>query len=272
MKTPQLLFEELAYMRQGAYILQVTEKGRILSSEAHSHDFFESVLVLSGEVVQTVNEVPHLMRKGDVSILSPGDVHSFAAQSPDVRVLLLSVSPRELYAVMQVPCSLCGETAHAFSLADGTAQMEEMYVACRRRAGRAGDLRLLLAAILNQYAIACDKEQDGIPASLREAVSRLAEDAVIAGGMEAFASLAGYSYPHLYRLTRRYYGKTPHELLQEAKLRRAYEEVIFGEDPIERIGEACGYGSAAHFRACFRARYGLSPSALRKKSRRMQSI
>ena len=81
----------------------------------------------------------------------------------------------------------------------------------------------------------------------------------------ALAARAGLSERTFLRRFAEATGTTPQRFHAEARLARAAELLEAAPTPIEAVAEAAGFGSAALLRHHFHARYGLSPSAFRRR-------
>lgn len=82
----------------------------------------------------------------------------------------------------------------------------------------------------------------------------------------ALAAGVALSERQLQRKLRALTGLTPGDCLRDYRLQRAHERLLAGE----RVGEVaavCGFASPSHFAACFRARYGCTPSEARERAR-----
>ena len=79
------------------------------------------------------------------------------------------------------------------------------------------------------------------------------------------ARAAGVSRAHLARLFREHLGATPVETLRVMRLDRAANLLARTNLEVQEIAEQCGFPNAFHFSRVFRAQYGLSPRALRKR-------
>lgn len=87
----------------------------------------------------------------------------------------------------------------------------------------------------------------------------LAEDLPLA----AIADRAGTSVRTLSRRFRQQTGTTPLQWLQAARIARARHLLETTDLPVERVADACGFGSAPSFRAHFARLTGTSPRAYR---------
>ena len=79
--------------------------------------------------------------------------------------------------------------------------------------------------------------------------------------MEELALTSGYSRRHIERLFMSVFGKTPGEFYRG--LRLDHGRMLLSSTDLELIdvATACGYGSVGHFSRCFKARFGVAPTA-----------
>ncbi len=59
---------------------------------------------------------------------------------------------------------------------------------------------------------------------------------------------------------------SPSEFYMSVRLKRARELLINETDKLSEISHLCGFSSPAHFSRAFSAKYGVTPSSLRKES------
>ena len=75
---------------------------------------------------------------------------------------------------------------------------------------------------------------------------------------------------HLARAFRELAGAPLHRYQLRARMAAALDEVLDSRRDLTTIGIALGFSSHSHFTACFRASFGLTPSALRRGARAPQ--
>ncbi len=68
------------------------------------------------------------------------------------------------------------------------------------------------------------------------------------------------------RLFQKHLGTTPWQYYVGLRLERAKQMVRFTDMPIIEIAVACGFQTPSHFTKCFRTRFDISPSTLRRSS------
>jgi AraC family transcriptional regulator len=80
------------------------------------------------------------------------------------------------------------------------------------------------------------------------------------------AAESGYSRTHFLRMFRGATGQSPHRYLLELRLNKAESMLTNFSLSLVDIALACGFSSHAHFSTAFRSRYGVSPSAYRRRA------
>ena len=78
---------------------------------------------------------------------------------------------------------------------------------------------------------------------------------------EAFHFQRGY----FNRLIRTYAGQSFTELLQDMRLKRAAELLLYSELPVTEIVTTIGYHNMGHFYKLFREQYGVTPAIYRSR-------
>lgn len=249
---------------QNGYFYQFVQN-RALTKIEHSHDFYELAFVLRGKAIQRVDGEKISMREGDVCILSTRNAHYFESQSKDLSVFSLSVEAtvfqRLQNSVGFIP--LCGQSFQAIdeNLRNYIEKLPQIE-ASRRETW----LNALLAHLFFVFVQRDYPQLDGIPTGLQHAVTKLRETEHLASGIPAFMALSGYSRVHLCRLTAKYYGKTPFEILQETRMQVAEEYLKTTALSIEEIAYKIGFSSVSRFHSLFKARHGITPAQFRRNS------
>lgn len=86
--------------------------------------------------------------------------------------------------------------------------------------------------------------------------------------LETLAAKAGISRYHFATVFKRAVGRSPHRHVQELRLRCAAAMLRSTDRSVHDIAFSCGFSSASHFSAAFRAAHGESPSDYRARHRR----
>ena len=102
-----------------------------------------------------------------------------------------------------------------------------------------------------------------LPESFAFALRGMNELKFAAEGMPAFLRLSNFSHAQLCRLTKKYLGKTPSEIITEIRMSYAWELVTCSDLDCEAVSEAVGFKSYSHFCLIFLKTYGKTPSKAR---------
>jgi AraC family cel operon transcriptional repressor len=102
-----------------------------------------------------------------------------------------------------------------------------------------------------------------VPEWLEQARRAMAGPEQFAGGTVALARLAGRSPSHVARAAVRWYGQTPTEIVNAARMEFSARQLRETSRPIVEIALDCGLNNLSHFYALFRKRFGVSPRRYR---------
>ena len=99
-----------------------------------------------------------------------------------------------------------------------------------------------------------------------ERALKLIDDGALdgAGTVEQLAERCGIGARHLTRLFRQHLGASPIEVAQTRRVQRAMQMIAHTGLPMTEIAHAAGFASLRRFNEVIAARYGRSPSDLRK--------
>lgn len=134
---------------------------------------------------------------------------------------------------------------------------------------RLADLLVRRVATL-QAAQSNAEARAGHPAALRPVLLREIETFVEEQlseriTLERLASLASMSVDHFVRAFSWATGSTPHRWILERRLEAARERLQHGNDRLTVVARECGFSSPSHLSAAFRRRYGVTPTAIRRR-------
>ncbi len=81
---------------------------------------------------------------------------------------------------------------------------------------------------------------------------------------EQLAERVHLSVRQTQRTVAKFYGDTFHRVLTDFRLNTAYDLMLSTEDSVEQIASRVGYANPSAFYPAFKAKYGISPNALRQ--------
>ncbi len=272
-------FDLMPQKHDGGYIVQYIEE-RKLSETYHSHDFYELIALTGGSAIHVVNGKEKIMSKGDAVLLLPEDSHCFISQSEDLKLLGLSVKSEEFMKFVLAFEADIAKISYGrgegicFSCQKEQKELIRLSESMKKDSDleRLSKCRLILSTLINACICSSGIIKSEIPGFLESAVRKMRLPEYCIKGVPGLLDMTKYSYPHLYRLTEKYYGKTPHELVFDMRMECAYNKILFSDENTEYISEEVGYKSFSHFNSVFKKYYGITPAALRKKNRKMSSI
>lgn len=263
-------FEKLM-QRTGGYFFQYAH-ARKLSDIYHSHDFFEIIIIVTGECEKKINGECSCFYRNDIIILRPGDSHVFLRQSEDIQIVSLSVRADEFTGL----CGMYDENAAdkicskkspiVFNSPDFPIRFFTLFPYFKHVFGEY-DCIMFLSYVLKLYLSEGKGDESTVPLALSEAMERMKEAENIKQGISAFVRLSNYSQSQLSRLMKKHFGLSLHEYISDLRLSEALRLLTMTDMPMEEIGENVGYASFSHFNKIFKEKYGITPSLARKKNR-----
>lgn len=254
-------FSKIVHGEQKNYIFQFM-KDRKLTNIYHSHDFHEMICFLKGKATQFVNDEKILTEEKTVMLLCPGDKHCFIDQSEDIEIISLSVR----YEVFDVLAKVYDLSFEKSPLIFAFPRVSILYDFCRKnRPISESDCTLLLSTLLHAYSHTNDRlNYSNLPQELSNAVDEMKKTENLKNGISAFTSLSNYSHSHLSRIIKKHFGMGLKSYINELRLLRAYDDLIWTNESAEAISENLGFSSYSHFCKIFKERFSETPSSLRK--------
>ena len=263
-------FQNSNYGIQQNYIFQFV-KDRKLTNIYHSHDFYELIWFLNGSGTQLLNEQEMICTKNEIVLLRPKDRHCFTKQSEDIEVISLSVKKEEFELFSRAYNSFLLKHIDNVSApirfnSAGVSILDAFPKAQQEITDY--DCKFLLSYFLNTYIARTDclKFDQGLPPTLALTIEKMKKAENLKRGIPAFIELSHYSQSHLSRLINQYYGMSLKQYINDLRLQAAYNDIILTNKSAEEIGEELGFSSFSHFNKIFKARFSITPAALRKSN------
>lgn len=238
---------------------------------AHRHDFSEFFLVESGRGVHNVNGKRVPLEPGMLVWMRPTDLH--AATGDDLAIANIAFDTKEVASFLKryadpLPAFFTGGALPAVHRLDPDGLRW-----FGLRLGRIGasrtrlDRDLLLLELLERLGFAGPQGAMSPPPWIQELLDAARDPGVFVHGTRGLVEKSGRSAEHLAREMRRHTGKTPTEIINEARLAWAARRLEVSEDDPGELARSCGFSSDAHFYELFGRRFGTSPVRWRKNAR-----
>ena len=104
-----------------------------------------------------------------------------------------------------------------------------------------------------------------IPEWLQRALLQVQEPEFFSRGVTGFVAAAGRCHEHVTRECRRHLGKTPIQLVNESRLRRAAYALRMTSRSVLEITQDCGFENPAQFHRLFNAAFHTTPGRYRRE-------
>ena len=268
---PCLHFKLADFVRGGeCYHFAQTELTAGNAARYHDHDFHELFWVTRGRGEHLLNGRTEPLAAGRLYLIKPKDRHHVTgSDAAPLRILNLAFPsrrwtevrrryfPRERDVYERSP-------ADRAWLLDARAQSALVHWA--GRLATAGRPRVVLDGFLMELPLLLQEPVKGakpVPEWLEGARRAMVGPEQFAGGTVALARLAGRSPSHVARAAVRWYGQTPTELVNAARMDFSARQLSETGRPIVEIALDCGLHNLSHFYALFRNRFGVSPRRYR---------
>lgn len=244
----------------------------------HRHDFFELFWLDGGSAIHAINGEKDALESGTVTFIRPDDEHAIRPRGGTAHITNIAFWPETIvYLEARHGDVLRGSTfwsaqhqPDAVSL--GPLQRRTLNAwAQRLDASGRGQLALdaFLLAVLG-LLVHDDPLPQGAgngPAWLSESCRALSRPDVLRQGVKGFVAISGLDPAHVARVCKRYTGKTPSQLVTEARMTLAARLLADTGQAIVEVAMDVGLDNLSHFYAVFKAHYGMTPRAYRVRHR-----
>lgn len=270
MKIVNYSLKSVEIQNNGRYLLQIVN-GRKLTEIYHSHDFYELVYVMDGSCEHKINDRTHTMGSGDFVFLMPGDIHSFAGQSENLRLLGLSIGAEEFRKFEKLYgeefARMLSKKTRILNYGHFSAKSASLLLEESGTINKDYISKIVLTYFINRFSELILSRENVLPENLSYAFGEIKKEENLIEGLPALIRLSGYSHTQLSRIVKKYFNKNPHDYIKELRLQAAYNKLAFLGKKTEDVCYSVGYRSMSHFIRVFKEKYGISPSELRKQGR-----
>lgn len=246
-----------------------------VSTTLHTHDFTELFWGIHGDAVHEINGITSKVDSHELFFIRAGDVHNLSVSGSGIYIfnnlafrntVLEELNARYNSQILQQWASR-GTQAIKYRL---TQPLFQWLNAAVTDVFSHRTSRLVLDYFLINLIYELEKQQktpfENCPAWLNQACIEVFKPETFKFGASVFAKLTGYTQEHVARELKKYTGKTPTEIINEARLQHAAMLLITSARSISDISEECGFESLSYFFAAFKRRFGATPRGYRVKN------
>jgi AraC-like DNA-binding protein/quercetin dioxygenase-like cupin family protein len=242
----------------------------------HRHDFVEIFWIDAGSGWHWINGHQRVARPGSITFVRADDEHTFTADQ-SLRLVNVAFAP---VAWRRLQRRYFPERADLF--AEGTIDQRELSLRAEQwrqlqlisdelfdgGRGRATLDRFLLNLVHMAHR-SLPAPGPALPGWLVDACRQIREPQHLRRGTAGFAQLAGKTPEHVARVSRRYLGKSPTDLVNEARVAHAAWQLTSTRASIMDICLDCGLENLGHFYQLFKSHIGMSPRQYRLQQARI---
>lgn len=244
----------------------------------HSHaDFHELMYVTAGTGEQRIGAHVMPLRRGDLILIRPQDVHDFTGLGrAGMRFVNVAFPTRDWRAfadLVGISFAADWDTARLPVLAHDVeleADFDQLRGTSGER-GRALDLVRLWTAVLPPLEAAMGTTADARPPWLVSARSGMVREDALREGLPCLLRRARVSHGHLARSMMAHYGQTPVQFLTERRVAHAATLLATTVESIGTVAERTGFASQSYFARVFALHRGCSPRDHRERARQRRT-
>lgn len=244
----------------------------------HAHRFRELFWIVSGHGSHQVNGAVRPLKSRMLILVHQDDRHTLVPLAGEalrfVNVAFPLAAWRYLagrYWPREADLFEADDAGKEFRLDEFTWQelnlvSQELREGSRGRAAMERFLLNLHFLLRQRPAVAVDAS---LPPWLCEAMAAVRRPENLAAGLPAFLAVCRRSREHVARVTRALLHKSPTDLVNDARLAHAADQLAGTDRPILDLSLACGFGHLGHFYAQFARRYRMTPRVYRLQQHRL---
>lgn len=254
-------------MLPSSFQCSITRYPAGLRQHLHTHDELQLSIVLSGVVVERVERSTAIGRALSVVVKAPGVPHADDFGDDGALVARLSLPATYMSALGGDEAVPDWSWLHEVQFATPFLRLLTRHASgITEFASDDDDVVELLAAATEGRAVS---EHGVPPVWLRDIVASLSVDTDVPLRVSDWAARVGVHPVYLARTLRRWYHRSPGEMLREARLQRAAHAVTSSDRTVSVLAHASGFADEPHLCRAMRAHAGVSPGGLRALVRRL---
>lgn len=235
----------------------------------HQHDYYEFTLVLTGRYYQEINGKRVLLERGDFVFIPVGSNHQSFYEFGATRILNVGISKRffgQHYLPLLPFCFVASQVYRANST---FLTYIETVIASLNFRGNGLDefIEVVTFYIINRLRHYREEQvYDDIPQWLKATVEIMHDKTQFGeNALENMVRLSAKSQEYLTRATRRYYSKTPMQIINEIRINFAKKQLEMTNYSVTDIAYEAGYSSPSLFIKTFKKMTSFTPNSYRKR-------
>jgi AraC family transcriptional regulator len=230
----------------------------------HSHDTPSLTVVLSGRYQETIRGRADWHGPGALLFCPSSEPHAQLFAPTGAVKLSLSPAPTMLdYLADRLPLAEAPSAVATALVRLGWRMAEELRLADQHSRAALEGLSWEMVALFGRHGGRTDAEGSAKVAEARDHIlANLAQPLSVAG----LAALCDVHPARLTRAFRRAFGVGPGEYQRALRLKQALALVGETDAPLSEVALMCGFCDQSHFSRAFKAMYGCTPAAFRRRS------
>ncbi|ECG8548716.1 transcriptional regulator ChbR [Salmonella enterica] len=235
----------------------------------HQHDYYEFTLVLTGRYYQEINGKRVLLERGDFVFVPVGSNHQSFYEFGATRILNVGISKRffEQHYLPLLP--FCFVASQVYRVNSTFLTYIETVIASLNFRGNGLDefIEVVTFYIINRLRHYREEQvYDDIPQWLKATVEIMHDKSQFGeNALENMVRLSAKSQEYLTRATRRYYSKTPMQIINEIRINFAKKQLEMTNYSVTDIAYEAGYSSPSLFIKTFKKMTSFTPNSYRKR-------
>ncbi|HBC5066596.1 transcriptional regulator ChbR [Proteus mirabilis] len=237
-------------------------------SGLHQHDYYEFTIVLTGRYYQEINGKKVLLERGDFVFIPIGSHHQSFYDFGVTRILNVGISKAffDKHYLPLLPAYFVASQVYALKN-EFLSYIESVISSLNFRHTEFNEfIEIVTFNVVNRLRhYRDDRIEDDIPLWLKDAIDGMHDKSQF--GENALANmvqLSGKSQEYLTRATRRYYDKTPMQIIHDIRINFAKKQLEITNYSVTDIAFDAGYSSPSLFIKTFKKITSLTPNSYRK--------
>ena len=238
----------------------------------HNHNYWEFLIVLSGEYKHTINGNEEIIRRGQVIIIRPEDYHMLVQNSKSASHLNIMIKEEAIERCAKAYSNdfFNGLTQEEISISLSDVYISKIETYCllynesdenKQQLIMNYIINLILTNIIDQlFDVANDK-----PRWLIDLIAQMHRQENIYWNVADVVEYSNYSHVHLIREFKKYFGCSIVEYLRKVKISFATDFLKHSNLSISEISVLLGFSSVSHLNHIFKEATGKTPLQYRKE-------